>query len=76
MAIYTKEYETQPEAILTNVIVCPAVDLSANVAVPVHCQVENVFVGHRSNQHPDFTGSCGRFGAKTEEQSTNIECRR
>ena len=28
--------------ILTNVIICPAVDLSANVAVPVHCQVENV----------------------------------
>lgn len=42
MAVYTKEYESQPEAILTNVIICPAVDLSANVAVPVHCQVENV----------------------------------
>lgn len=41
MAVYTKEYESQPEAILTNVIICPAVDLSANVAVPVHCQVEN-----------------------------------
>ena len=37
MAVYTKEYESQPEAILTNVIICPAVDLSANVAVPVHC---------------------------------------
>lgn len=34
MAVYTKEYESQPEAILTNVIICPAVDLSANVAVP------------------------------------------
>ena len=42
MAVYTKEYESQPEAILTSVIICPAVDLSANVAVPVHCQVENV----------------------------------
>lgn len=41
MAVYTKEYESQPEAILTNVIICPAVDLSANVAVPVHCQVVN-----------------------------------
>lgn len=44
MAVYTKEYESQPEAILTNVIICPAVDLSANVAVPVHCQVENVLL--------------------------------
>ena len=42
MAVYTKEYESQPEAILTNVIICPAVDLSANVAVPVHC---HAFVG-------------------------------
>ena len=42
MAVYTNEYESQPEAILTNVIVCPAVDITANVAVPVHCQVENV----------------------------------
>ena len=42
MAVYTKEYESQPEAILTNVIICPAVDLLANVVVPVHCQVENV----------------------------------
>ena len=42
MAVYTNEYESQPEAILTNVIVCPAVDITANVAVPVHCQVETV----------------------------------
>ena len=42
MAVYTNEYESQPEAILTNVIGCPAIDLTANVAVPVHCQVENV----------------------------------
>ena len=41
MAVYTKEYESQPEAILTNVIICPVIDLSANVAVPVHCQVEH-----------------------------------
>ena len=42
MAVYTQEYKSQPEAILTNVIICPAVDLSSNVVVPVHCQVENV----------------------------------
>ena len=33
MAVYTKEYESQTEAILTNVIICPAVDLSANVVL-------------------------------------------
>ena len=42
MAVYTKEYESQPEAILTNVIICPAVDLSANVAVPVQGQRNNL----------------------------------
>lgn len=42
MAVYTKEYESQSEAILTDVIIRPAVDLSANVAVPIHCQVKDV----------------------------------
>lgn len=42
MAVFSKEYETQPEAILSSVIICPAIDLSTNVSVPVHCQVEDV----------------------------------
>lgn len=42
MAVFTKEYEVQPEAILSSVIVCPPVDLTADVTVPVHCQVDNV----------------------------------
>lgn len=76
MAVYTKEYESQPEAILTNVIICPAVDLSANVAVPVHCQVVICIVGHRSDQYIDFTGSCKCFRVTTEEQGSYFECRR
>ena len=42
MAVFTKEYEDQPEAILSSIIVCPPVDLSANVVIPVHCQVNDV----------------------------------
>lgn len=42
MAVFTKEFDFQPEAILSSVIVCPPVDLSADVVVPIHCLVDNV----------------------------------
>lgn len=42
MAVFTKEYKSQPDSILSNVIICPAVDLSTDNVVPVHCQVEDV----------------------------------
>lgn len=76
MAVYTKEYESQPEAILTNVIICPAVDLSANVAVPVHCQVENVLWDTGATNTLICTGSCKCFRVTTEEQGSYFECRR
>ena len=42
MAVYTQEYESQPEAILTNVIKRPAVELASKEVLTDHCQVENV----------------------------------
>lgn len=75
MAVYTKEYESQPEAILTNVIICPAVDLSANVAVPVHCQVENV-LWDTGATNTLISQECKCFRVTTEEQGSYFECRR
>lgn len=76
MAVYTKEYESQPEAILTNVIICPAVDLSANVAVPVHCQVENVLWDTGATNTLISQEVVNAFRVTTEEQGSYFECRR